>query len=90
MHELRVERPTLEDLFVQITEEVEPRRGAERGQPTLRFASRLNGPRRSPHASDSQPDSPRVQCVLLSPIAYVVLAVFLAVTGHLFYLTLDN
>jgi ABC-2 type transport system permease protein len=25
----------------------------------------------------------------LSPIAYVVLAVFLAVTGHLFYLTLD-
>ena len=24
----------------------------------------------------------------LSPIAYVVLAVFLAVTGHLFYLTL--
>src|SRR6266704_3873411 len=25
----------------------------------------------------------------LSPIAYVVLAVFLAVTGHLFYLTLE-
>src|SRR6516164_9674487 len=26
----------------------------------------------------------------LSPIAYVVLAVFLAVTGHLFYLTLEQ
>lgn len=26
----------------------------------------------------------------LSPVAYVVLAVFLAVTGHLFYLTLDQ
>ena len=109
--ELRIERPTLEDMFVKITEEddvVAPVRassGIRAGVgPRLRLSVRvthceraLSRKRRNGkiHLGEiaMRPTLSMIRreftAYFYSPIAYIVLTIFLAVTGHLFFLSLD-
>ena len=102
--ELRIERPTLEDLFVQITRSgvtvsrVDVSRRLRRGSRYCGVGEAAR-PRRIVGCRHHGEYAMRPTLSLirrefsayfLSPIAYVVLAVFLAVTGHLFYLSLDQ